>query len=65
MEIQETSVSYCQACGKDFKHLDIVYFAVWDNNIVCQKCAEAHHEKELRVYVDGEKARGNRVGKHD
>lgn len=52
MEVKETSVSYCQVCGKDFEHFDIVYYAPVDNNIVCPKCSKIHSDREPRIYVD-------------
>ncbi len=52
MEVKETTVYYCQVCGKDFQHLDIVYYAPIDNNVVCPKCSEIHRDRQLRVYVD-------------
>ncbi len=47
--IKKTNIDYCQSCGEDFSKGDLVYYAVIDNNIVCSKCSEAHHQKKLRA----------------
>lgn len=47
--VKTTSIQYCQSCGKDFSKEELVYFALIDNNIVCQKCGEVHYQKYLRV----------------
>lgn len=47
--VEETNINYCQSCGKDFVSGDLVYYAIIDNNIVCQQCAKVHSQKELRV----------------
>lgn len=52
--IRRASVSYCQACGRDFKSPELVYFAPLDGNIVCSECAEIHRNRQLRIYVKEE-----------
>jgi formylmethanofuran dehydrogenase subunit E len=47
--IKKTHVHYCQSCGEDFSHGDIVYYAPIDNNIICNECAEEHQNKEIRI----------------
>lgn len=47
--VEETSINYCQSCGKDFNKGDLVYYAIIDNNIVCSKCSEVHIQKHLRI----------------
>jgi len=51
IKIKTTIASYCRVCGRDFKHLDVVYFAPIDNNILCPKCSEIHKDRQLRIYV--------------
>ena len=48
--LKETSINYCQVCGKDFKHGEKVYYAPLDNNILCSKCASVHKNKESRIF---------------
>ncbi|QSQ09770.1 hypothetical protein H0A61_02151 [Koleobacter methoxysyntrophicus] len=48
--IKTTNIPYCQSCGKDFRKGEIVYYAKWDNDIVCQKCSVVHREKEKRIF---------------
>jgi hypothetical protein len=50
-EIFVTRISHCQVCSADFNNLEIVYFAVIDNNIVCTECSEEHFQKEPRIYI--------------
>ena len=52
VEIKKTPISYCQVCGKDFEHLDIVYYAPIDNNIVCAECSKIHKDRSPRIYID-------------
>lgn len=47
--IEETHISHCQSCGKEFNHGDVAYYAVIDNNIVCPECAQDHQNKEVRI----------------
>lgn len=52
--MKTTSVSYCQACHKDFRDKDIVYYVIIDNSIVCGDCAaEAKAEIQARKYEKG------------
>lgn len=60
MEIKETPISYCQVCGKDFEHLDVVYYAPIDNNIVCPECSKIHEDRSPRIYVDPNRLSKNR-----
>lgn len=35
--IKQTTIQYCQSCGKAFTKEELVYYALIDNNIVCKK----------------------------
>ncbi|MFA4834881.1 MAG: hypothetical protein WC749_02250 [Dehalococcoidia bacterium] len=51
MQIKQTLIPYCQACGTTFAHLDIVYYAPLDGNIVCAECSRGKEDGEIRVFV--------------
>lgn len=52
-EIKVTTVTYCQACSRDFKDPEIVFYAPIDNNIICRECAKIHSRPEPRVFIGG------------
>ncbi|KXZ39460.1 hypothetical protein SAMN05661008_00353 [Alkalithermobacter thermoalcaliphilus JW-YL-7 = DSM 7308] len=47
--IKQTTIQYCQSCGKAFTKEELVYYALIDNNIVCQNCSTVHYQKYLRI----------------
>lgn len=49
--LKVTRVSYCQACSKDFKDFEIVFYAPIDNNLICRECINVHSEVEPRLYI--------------
>lgn len=50
-EVKITYSPYCQVCLTDFDDMEIVFYAVIDNNIVCRKCAKVHALVEPRLYL--------------
>ena len=49
--IKITRQGYCQACSKNFKNYEVVFYAPIDNNIICRDCINAHSEVSPRLYI--------------
>jgi len=51
--VKITSQSYCSACHKEFKDMELCFWTPNDNTIICQsdKCTSMHAELEPRLFV--------------
>lgn len=49
--LRRTYVPYCQVCARDFKPLELVWYAPIDNNVVCEECSRIHKDREPRLYA--------------